>query len=93
MQGQSLGQEDSLEEGMATHSSILAWRIPRTEESGRLQPMGSQRVGHNRTLIGFNKNKQAIIHIMQNVKIVTFPKLPRFVSYDIPKIHCQIINL
>ena len=36
MQGQSLGQEDSLEEGMATHSSILAWRIPRTEESGRL---------------------------------------------------------
>ena len=43
----SLGWEDPLEEGMATHSSILAWRIPWTEESGRLQPMGSQRVGHN----------------------------------------------
>ena len=44
---QSLGQEDPLEEGMATHSSILAWRIPWTEESGGLQSMESQRVGHN----------------------------------------------
>ena len=43
----SLGQEDPLEEGMATHSSILAWGIPWTEEPGRLQSMGSQRVGHN----------------------------------------------
>ena len=41
---QSLGWEDPLEEGMATHSSILAWRIPWTEEPGRLQSMGSQRV-------------------------------------------------
>ena len=40
----SLGQEDLLEEGMATHSSILAWRIPRTEEPGGLQCIGSQRV-------------------------------------------------
>ena len=38
----SLGQEDSLEKGMATHSSILAWRIPWTEEPGRLQFIGSQ---------------------------------------------------
>ena len=37
----------SLEKGMATHSSILAWEIPWTEEPGGLQPMGSQRVGHN----------------------------------------------
>ena len=44
---QSLGQEDSLEKGMATHTSILAWRIPCTEEPGRLQSMGSQRAGHN----------------------------------------------
>ena len=43
----SLGQEDSLEKQMATHSSILAWRIPWAEESDRLQFMGSQRVGHN----------------------------------------------
>ena len=39
---QSLGQKDPLEKGMATHSSILAWRIPLTEEPGRLQSMGSQ---------------------------------------------------
>ena len=39
---QSLGQEDPLEKGMATHSSILAWEIPRTEEPGGLQSMGSQ---------------------------------------------------
>ena len=43
----SLGWEDSLEKRMATHSSILAWRIPQTEEPGGLQSMGSQRVGHN----------------------------------------------
>jgi len=39
--------QSSLKKGMATHSSILAWRIPWTEEPGGLQPMGSQRVGHN----------------------------------------------
>ena len=44
---QSLGQEDLLEEEMATHSSIIAWKIPWTEEPGRLQFMGSQRVGHD----------------------------------------------
>ena len=44
---QSLGQEDPLEKGMATHFSILAWRIPHTEEPGGLQSMGSQQVGHN----------------------------------------------
>ena len=44
---QSLGQKDPLEEEMATHSSILAWRIPWIEEPSRLQSMGSQRVGHD----------------------------------------------
>ena len=43
----SLGREDPLEEDMATHSSILAWRIPWTEESGGLQSLAWQRVGHN----------------------------------------------
>ena len=43
----SLGQEDPLEKEMATHSSTLAWKIPWTEKPGRLQSMGSQRVGHN----------------------------------------------
>ena len=45
---QSLGCEDLMEKEMATHSSILAWKTPRTEEPGRLQFMGSQRVGHDR---------------------------------------------
>ena len=44
----SLGQEDPLEEGMAAHSSILAWGIPWTEEPGGLPSMGSQRAGHDR---------------------------------------------
>ena len=44
---QSLGQEDSLEKEMATHSSTLAWKIPWTENPGRLQSVGSQRVGHD----------------------------------------------
>ena len=48
----SLGREDALETEMAAHSSILAWRIPRTEEPGGLQPTGSQRVGHK------NKNRK-----------------------------------
>ena len=47
MRVQSLGPEDPPEEGMATHSSILTWRIPWTEEPGRLQFIGSHRVGHN----------------------------------------------
>ena len=46
-QVRSLGQEDPLEKEMATHSSILTWRISWTEEPGRLLSMGSQRVGHN----------------------------------------------
>ena len=44
---QSLGGEDLLEKAMANHSSILAWKIPRTEEPGKLQSMGSQRVGQD----------------------------------------------
>ena len=43
----SLGQEDPLEKEMATHSSTLAWKIPWKEEPGRIQSMGSQRVGHD----------------------------------------------
>ena len=46
-QVQSLGQEDPLEKGMATHSSILAWEIPWTEEHGGLQSIGLQRVRHD----------------------------------------------
>jgi len=50
-QVQSLGQEDPLKKEMATHSSIFSWKIPWTEEPGRLQSMGSQGVGHNLNLL------------------------------------------
>ena len=43
----SLGWEDPLEEGIATHSSILVWRVPWMEETGRLQSIGLERAGHN----------------------------------------------
>ena len=60
---QSLGQEDPLEKEMATHSSILAWRIPWTEEPGRLQSMGSQRVGHDwATSLSFTFNSYVTGH-------------------------------
>ena len=49
----SLGWEDPLEKTMATHSSILAWRIPRTEKPGRLKSMGSQSIGHDRAINTF----------------------------------------
>ena len=51
---QSLSQEDPLEEGMATHSSILVWRIPWTEEPGGLQSMGLQKVRHDWATDTFN---------------------------------------
>ena len=66
----SLGWEDPLEEGMATHSSILAWRIPWTEESGRLQSKEFQRVGHdlvsNTTTIFNEKHKVARAFILSS---------------------------
>ena len=55
-QAQSLDGEDPPEEGMATHSSILAWRIPRTEEPGGLQLIGLQRVGHKWSDLAHRQN-------------------------------------
>ena len=63
----SLGWEDTLKEEMATHSSILAWRIPRTEEPGELQSMGSQSVGHNDKTTRFQKECSQSIDKMQNI--------------------------
>ena len=57
---QALSQEDPLEKKMATHYSILAWKIPWTEEPGRLQSMGSQRVGHNLAI----KQQQQILGLL-----------------------------
>ena len=56
----SLGWEDPLEEGMTTHSRILAWRFPRTQESGGLQSIGSHRVRHDRSNL---VSKQAILSL------------------------------
>ena len=56
MRVQFLGQEDALEEDTATQSSILAWKIPKTEEAGKLQSMGLQRVGNH--LATSNSNDQ-----------------------------------
>ena len=67
MQIRSLGRKDLLEEGMAAHSSILAWRIPWTEEPGRLQSIGSQTVDmtevteHNVTLFLFVAKLYSIV--------------------------------
>ena len=63
-QVRSLGLEDHLEKGMATHSSILAWRTPWTEEPGGLQSTRLQRVGHNRSKVEKQKSvdRRAIVH-------------------------------
>ena len=61
MQVQSLGQEDPLKEEMATHSSILAWRVPWTEEPGELQSIGSQRVRYNRATEQEQDNKNRML--------------------------------
>ena len=63
----SLGWEDPLEEGMETHSSILAWEIPWTEEPGGLQSRGSQRIGHNLA------TKQQQIHLLTATKWQPIP--------------------
>ena len=66
---QSLGWEDPLEEGTATHSSILAWRIPWTEEPGRLQSMGSQRVRHD---LGTKQQKPLFKHLSNQLRSYVF---------------------
>ena len=87
MQIQFLGQEDPLEEGMATHSSILAWRMPWTEEPGRPQSIGSQRVGHywetfTFCLIIFRMNllvlKNFLFSFLQSIRIFTSCFLEHF---------------
>ena len=66
-QVQSLGWEDLLEKGMATHSSILAWRIPWTEKPGRLQSMGLQRVRHDAFCIP--RCKGMSVFVFENTKM------------------------
>ena len=61
---QFLGWEDPLEKGMDTHSGILVWRIPWTEEPGGLQFMGSQRVGHGRATNNFIFQNACLCHLL-----------------------------
>ena len=63
------GLGDPLKEEMATHSSILAWRIPWTEEPGRLQSMGSQRVGHDWTINVFTFTKYHYSYSSSSINI------------------------
>ena len=79
-QVQSLGWKGPLEKGMASHSSILAWRIPRTEKPGRLQSMG-HRVGHDRatntftSFFHFHGSEDLVLNLKrfkENCKVVTF---------------------
>ena len=78
---QSLGQGDPLEKGMETHSSILAWRIPWTKEPGRLQSMGSQRVGHDwATNITTNNYLAKVWGLL--FKILKISPLYCFIIYD-----------
>ena len=72
---QSLDCEDPLEEGMGAHSSILAWRIPRTEESGGVQSMGSQRAGHDCTKLACTSR--------QSLKTATTlsPQIPLYMNH------------
>ena len=68
----SLGQEDPLEKEMATHSSFLAWKIPWMEELGRLQSMGSQRVGHNWAIshMGLHKKTNVILRKLVSYTLI-----------------------
>ena len=63
------GQEDPLEEGMATHSRILGWRIPWTEKPGGLQSMGSQRVGHDSSDLKTYTQRWLRVHSLEWEKI------------------------
>ena len=66
----SLGREDSLENGLATHSSILAWRIPWTEEPGGLQSMESQRIRHNWVTNTFSTYREPIYEMYAFIKYI-----------------------
>ena len=71
-QVQTLGQEDPLEKGMATYSSILAWRVPWTEEHGGLQSRGSQRVRHDFATKQQQINNVQVIFLLVRRKKVAF---------------------
>ena len=83
----SLGQKDPLEKEMATHSSILAWRIPRTEKPGRLQSTGSQRVGH-----GWANNTFFVLIYLPSIQVLCL-YLNAMQRQNIFKLKAKIIPL
>ena len=72
----SLGQEDPREKEMVTHFSILAWRIPRTEEAGVLQYKGSQRVGHDRNNLAHTRlcTSKGLFYLNKQIKANNLPR-------------------
>ena len=89
----SLGQEDPLEKEMATHSSILAWKIPWTEEPGRLQSIGSQRVRHDwaTSLYYYKQNKHPtntsfMIYIKNGIKSMYLSNIRHIYDFPPPNI-------
>ena len=81
---QSLGQEDALEKGMATHSSILAWRIPGTGEPGGLSSMGSHRVGHDWSDLAAAKSLQMVTAAMKLKDVCSLEEI-----YEQPSQHIK----
>ena len=87
---QSLGKEYPLEKGIATHSSTLAWRIPRTEETGKLQSMGSKRAGHYWETFPFTRSSPlpmlqliiSVLHISMSRYFHQWSLLPRYSLWD-----------
>ena len=91
MEVPSLGWEDSLEEGMATHSSILAWRIPWTEEPGRLQSMRSQRVRHEWSNWACTHSEVQDAHTLSFSNSSSRKQIYRVIRGYNKRIHCSIL--
>ena len=88
----SLGREDPLEKEMATHSSILACSIPWTEEPGRLQSMGSQRVGHGwATSLWFSHNNSQSVQSLSHALVVSDSLWPHRLQHGLP-VHHQLLE-
>ena len=88
----SLGQEDPLEKGMATHSSMLAQRTPWTEEPGGLQSLGSQRVGHDWVTNAFTFHLVLTSQRSLKPSILKFPQLPPWLSMCLSVFPCPPEN-